>query len=272
MPCERAIFDECIGVGKTSGPRSRGRADGGGARSERRQLHRVRLFSRHGRSEPEAIPESSVRGRRCERSVTVRRNRSMSFSSPSTVRPALSTRTTASLPRRGAPRAEAGRTAIFSLHNAGSLFFRPQRSWRSVLGALRRSLPRFVERGRSRGFWNGLDYHDAQTHGGMRILLARRARVVAEVAKHRFSVSGFSGMTIRTPIFRLRHAGTTTFAGKSERRPSAWLALHLLHDVVLPQRTDTIQLQSRARVAALAPNSCRRFPSSTSCATRSKSS
>lgn len=82
---------------------------------------------------------------------------------------------------------------IFSLHYAGSLMFRPPRTWRAALGAIRRSVPRFFERVRTKAFWSGLDYHRTSTHGGLDVLLARRSRVVAEVANHGFEVERIVG-------------------------------------------------------------------------------
>jgi hypothetical protein len=82
---------------------------------------------------------------------------------------------------------------IFSLHNAGSLAFRPELTWRAALGAIRRSPPRFFERIRSKAFWNGLDYFRTSTHGGLWTLLARRSRVMDEVAKCGFEVGRIVG-------------------------------------------------------------------------------
>lgn len=82
---------------------------------------------------------------------------------------------------------------IFSLHHAGSLFFRPQMAWRHAIGTLCRSVPRFFERIRTRAFWNGMDYKQTNIHGGLRILLARRSRVIAEVKEIGFSVERILG-------------------------------------------------------------------------------
>jgi ubiquinone/menaquinone biosynthesis C-methylase UbiE len=77
---------------------------------------------------------------------------------------------------------------VFSMHHAGSLLFRLPTSWRAALGAIRRSVPRFIERVRCKAFWNGLDYHHTSTHGGILVLLARRSRVVDEVKRCGFDV------------------------------------------------------------------------------------
>ena len=195
MPCERAIFDECIGVGKNI----LDLGVGGGRTAEALGPSAASYI---GSDYSPSMVEASRKRFPNLRFEVVDASDLSRFAAESFDVVLFSFNGLGELfphERRQACHDEARRVLkpgglwIFSLHNAGSLFFRPQRSWRSVLGALRRSLPRFVERGRSRGFWNGLDYHNTQTHGGMRILLARRARVVAEVAKHGFSVERILG-------------------------------------------------------------------------------